>query len=342
MSTNRKNNRDKRDKAVLRNWVKPQSIAQRTLLNVEDQLLDNSTLNEIVDGINEAIQEINRSVRERNIPYVRLNQSKETFNLDKTRVLLRSERSDNRILEDIEDAIEASAENTFLVEFYLNDNGYVEIGYADGTNLEPMNLSNFILVDRESLPCALADIFLDSAMFNSYSFLCKLQPEQKRELNRSKVDFLKLKYHDFTKLDSPFYVFNSDDYKYLSMAFFARKSENSIDLEQLVEMWNEFTYFAFPNSIHVEPPVRDQLEALVDLEQYTQKTRTACANLETGTYWLLRIHRAPVNEQVKAWLEAVFGKAEIGEEKIITFDAFASVLPLVKEQHITAFKLVVD
>lgn len=337
MSTNRKN----RDKPVLRNMVRAQNVAQRSVLNIEAKL-DNSVLREIVDNINETIQKMNRLVSERNIPYIRIDQTEEYFNLDKTRILLRSELSDSQLLSRIEDEFKESDGNTFLVELYLNSNGYVEIGCADGVDLGGGGFSNFILVDYDYLSCALIDVFLDSALFNSYSYLNEMTNEDKRHFNQLKVAYLKNTFVDFTSFNSPFYTFNNKNYSYLSMAFFARESENCINLTYLIDLWNSFVKNTYPNASHIEQPVEKQLTALVDINQYSKEVIDCCKKIEPGCYWLLRIHRVPVNAQIRNWLVSIFGQAEIGSEKIIPFSQFEAVYELVRGQHITAFKFIVQ
>ena len=336
MSTNRKN----REKPVLRNIIKAQTIPQRTLLAFETRI-DSSVLREIVDEINDEIQDLNCIVAERNIPYIRIEQSIEHFNIDKTRVFLRTEMTDSQSLIDLERAYENNPENTFLVELFLNHNGYVEIGYADEFEITTTKVSNGILIDSDYLSCALVDIFVDSAIFNSYSFLRTLSNEEKRNFNKLKVDFLRSKYKDFTTLESSFYVFNNKNYKYLSMAFFARQSKEVIDLDLVIALWDELISQEFKNAVHIEPPVGNQLKALQDYDQYTDKIKNDCLKLSKGAYWLLRIHRKPNANKVKQ-LTAHFGSAELGNERIINFENFAAVEKLVKEQDITAFKLIVS
>lgn len=337
MSTNRKN----RERPVLRNMVKSQNVPRRNIISVETKL-DSASLKKIVDDINDAIEQVNRLVADRNIPYVRIEESRDYFALDKARVLLRSETSDSRVLTKIETEFKESEGNTFLVELYVNDNGYIEIGCAEDADVGATELSNLVLCDREYLSCVLIDIFLDSALFNSYSFLSDLSSKEKRAINQIKVDFLKSVYDDFTSLNSPFYTFNNKRYKYLSMAFFARESEDKIDLSALIDLWERFVRERFDAPQHKEPPIDKQLLSLVDLEQYSNDILNSCHQLSKGAYWLLRIHRAPVNEHIEKWLEAVFGKAEIGSEKIIEFKEFDSVYDLVRDQNITAFKIVVQ
>lgn len=338
MSTNRKN----RSKPVLRNIVQNQKIPRRSILTYQTKL-DKEALRNIVDTINEAIQQINCLVPTRNIPYIRIEESHDPFNLDRTRVFLRSETADTQILSEIKEEFQTSEGSTFLVELYLNDNGYIEIGCAEDTNLETANLSNFVLVDRDFLSCALIDIFLDSAMFNSYSFLRNgLSLKEKRAFNQVKVSFLSDHFKDFTSLHSAFYTFNNKTYRYLSMAFFVRKSENSIDLTEFINLWDEFIQKVYPDLGHKEPSVDEQLASLVDLNQYSNSIINKCKQLPLGSYWLLRIHRTPVNEHIRNWLTALFGQAEIGTEKIIEFDKFDLVYELVRGQNITAFKIIVQ
>lgn len=338
MSTNRKN----RDKPVLRNMVQSQKIPRRDILT--DQIkLDSVELKDVVDTINATIQQINCLVPERNIPYIRIEKSQNSYDLDKTRVLLRSETSDARMLSRIKDEFQANGTTTFLVELYANDNGYIEIGCAEDTKLETADLSNFALVDYEFLSCALVDIFLDSAMFNSFSFLREgISSQEKRAFNQVKVEFLRNVFSDFTALDTPFYIFNNETYRYLSMAFFVRESEDNIDLVKFINLWKQFVQQTYPDSVHIEPPIDEQLALLVDLQQYTNDIINQCKRLSKGSYWLLRIHRAPVNVQVRKWLIALFGQAEIGKEKIIAFDEFYLVHELVFKQHITAFKIIIQ
>lgn len=338
MSTNRKN----RDKPVLRNMVQSSRISKRNILTNQVRL-DGKELRDIVDTINDTIQQLNRLISTRNIPYVRIQQSTETGNLDKTRVLLRSETSDSYDIDAIKTEFQESEGNTYLVELYLNDNGYIEIGCAADVPIATAELSNFLLVDYQYLSCALVDIFLDSAMFNSYSFLSKdLNIKDKREFNQTKVDFLRHTYNDFTSFAAPFYVFKNKRYSYLSMAFFFRKSESEIDLKGFITLWEEFINQTYPAATHIEPPVDDQLLSLVDLSQYSKDIISQCHQLSAGCYWLLRIHRVPTNEHIQKWLLSIFGQSEVGTEKIIEFSRFDTVYELVRAQHITAFKFIVQ
>ena len=336
MSTNRKN----RDKPVLRNMIQVKDIARRNILTNEVKL-DTEMLRELVDDINELIGTINRKVSGRNIPYIGIEETRDHHNLDKTRVLLRSEASDNQELSAIESEFRINEGNTFLVELYINDNGYIEIGCVENSNVDTVPFSNLVLCDREYLSSVLIDIFTDSAMFRSYSFLNELSVDKRRNFNQLKVSYLKSVFSDFTKLSS-FYCFNNKNYKYLSMAFFVRKTENDIDLDALIELWDKFVQQEYPELVHVEPGIDIQLTSFVDIGQISNETISRCHQLPKGTYWILRVHRVPSNEHYRKWIIAVFGRADIGTVKIIKFDELDQYYELVRAQQITAFKIVIQ
>lgn len=151
--------------------------------------------------------------------------------------------------------------------------------------------------------------------------------------------FLKERFGDFTELDSSFYDFNDVQYDYLSIAFFTRIGEDDIDLDELIELWDELIQKHFPTEVHTELPVCDQLAALTDYEQYPKAIFEECRCNPKGAYWLLRIHKEPDPSQV-SWLEAIFGQAKIGEVKVIPFDQLNAIYTLVRNQDITAFKFI--
>lgn len=225
------------------------------------------------------------------------------------------------------------------MEFFLNDNGYAEIGFCDGYDISSAELSNFLLVDSAYLFCALSDIFLDSAIFNSYSFLQKLSSEQKRDFNIIKVEFLQKKYGDFSKFNSPFYEFLNTTYDYLSLAFFTRESEKIIDVDKFIALWDELIATYYNNETHKEPSIEAQLANLDNLDQYSISIKEKCLQLAPGTHWLLRIHKEPPKNR-REWLTQIFGSYNLGSEALLPSDRFESIYSLVQEQVITAYKLI--
>ena len=333
MSTNRKN----RDKPVLRNLVQNRNIQRRSILSLEVKL-DTDRLKEINDHINELIGTINRIVSTRNIPYISIGETTDRNNLDRTRVLLRSEASDRKAILDVEREFKVNEGNTFLVELYINDNGYIEIGCVENSNVQETPFSNLVLCDQQFLECALTDVFIDSAMFRSYSFLNQFDVDQCRKFNQIKVSFLKSIYEDFTKVET-FYKFNNKRYKYLSFAFFARKSEDEIDLKLLVDLWDRFVSKTYSNETHVEPDVETQISAFVDTENFKNRIIEECQKKAKGAYWILRGSRKP-NEKYVAWLTALFGRAKLGRVQIIEFEQLDQYKELLEMHQITAFKII--
>lgn len=339
MSTNRKN----RYEAVISNRAK--NPCRRDLFDLDNKFNDKN-LRMCVDELNEIIQRINRIVASRNIPYFRVDRSYNYNNVDKARVVIRSESSDEEKLLRIENEFKISLDNTFLVDVFIHNNGYIEIGCPLEARDLSRGFSGFLLIDRDFLSCALIDIFLDIAMFNSYSYLKELSVKNKREFNIKKIEFLESLYGGFTNYTAGFYKFNANasDYQYLSMAFFTRENEHQINYGKLIGLWNDFVKQEFEGYTHKEPPICQQLVHLVDYEQYTLKTLSECERLETGAWWLLRVIKSPIgtDDLVQKHLQVAMGNVSIGTEKIIRFDDLESIYDLVQEKYISAFKIIVN
>lgn len=93
-----KNRRERENKALIRNCIKNSSIPRRSLLVAENEI-NSQTLSAHVDDINELIQNINCIVHSRNIPYIRIEQQQPDYlDLSKTRVIVRSEKTDTDLL----------------------------------------------------------------------------------------------------------------------------------------------------------------------------------------------------------------------------------------------------
>lgn len=243
MSTNRKN---RTGPAMLRNLVRGDAVTKRNLLVLSAQF-NQAELSTICDELNSCIQQLNCEIAERSFPYFSIHQTTDPQNISKTRVVLRTEE-DYQAIKNVCEALEDDDENTHLVEVFLNSCGYLEIGYTDVAGMHAGELDGCVLADFEYLPCVLIDIFLDSTMFSSYSFLKKLSPTEKRQFNQTKVEFIINKFGPLTsarKRHDLFYTFLNSKYSYLSLAFFARKSEEEVDLAYLAALWDELvnSYF---------------------------------------------------------------------------------------------------
>lgn len=339
MSTNRKN---RMDKVVIRNQISSRKIPIRDLLTCTWKYRE-PRLSEIVDEINAALQLLNRRIPTRNVPYIRISEKKELRTVDRARVLFRSELSSLDDLMQVANARDdIDSRNTYLVELYLNSNGYIEIfsGTATISESREPDFDGIVLIDSEYVDCVLIDIFLDSQMFNSYSFLKSLSDSEKREFNKKKVAFLQNKFGKFSEMKEAFYQFQNDQYKYLSLAFFARKDENEIDLDLLIELWNELVAKYYPHGKHSEPSPAEQVQALVNIKQYDNRLYERLAELKPGGYWLMRVNKKCPPEKVD-WVQSIIGSAELGAYRIIPFDSLDAIYPLVEDLILTAFKIVV-
>lgn len=337
MSTNRKNRSD--PSTVLRNQLVSGKIPKRYMLNLRYSI-DTSTLKKINDSINNVIQQLNLHIESRNIPYLRLEVSSNKNDVDKTRVVLRTEQTPSKMLSSIEISQCESEDNTYLVELYLNDNGYIEIGCAPNYNMEKERFDGRILVDQEFIACIFVDIFVDSSLFNSYSFLKHLSVQEKRDFNKKKIAYLKKNFGSFEALNHPFYKFNHDNYKYLSMAFFARKNESEIDYDKLIFLWDNLVSEYYPNEKHREPPIDDQLAMHFDHKQLPSYVSTSLASAPLGTYWVIRIIQEIRSEPKISRIVSIFGNCSVGTVKIINFSDIKTCIDLVEEKYLSAIKVI--
>lgn len=341
MSTNRKN---RTGPAILRNQVRGDAITGRALLDLSANI-NSKELSATCEELNSYIQQLNCMIAERFIPYFSIVSTTEPYNLGKTRVVLRTEM-EYQVKRDAVEALRENSENTHLVEIFLCNNGYLEIGYIDESETNEEKLDGCILADFEYLPCVLIDIFLDSAIFSSYSFLKELPAAEKRAFNRKKVEFILRKFGPLLSTQETndwFYTFQNDDYSYLSLSFFARKSEMEVDLEYLSSLWAELVKKYYPINKHKAPPVQKQIECFCDYGQLSPAVTDEICNLTPYTYWLIRICRdCSKNEKTEKQLDAVFGSHEIGKTKVKPFEDFPLFEQLLQDRWITAFKVVVQ
>ena len=105
------------------------------------------------------------------------------------------------------------------IEFFVHTS-YNELTFSNN------NFDIKILLDEYGLATVFTDIFLDSAMFNSYSFLKGLSDEEKHAFGMKKLEFYKNKGLEcFYRLDRE----DEDRLLYYSLAFSCRKSFEEFD-----------------------------------------------------------------------------------------------------------------
>lgn len=324
-------------RAFTRNFSK--YVIDRYIL-IDNELMDENKQNDFVNKVNEAlwfaIQEVNMLVEDRLVPFVHVKRVRMVDN--KLRIVV-NDYECPRKLSDYDEAEELNLEDvSHLLNFKpLSPHRHVMLG----DKLIPGNAR--MLLDENELVGAAADIFLDIAMFHSYSFLDGMTLEKKKEFSNEKFA-----YYRQEELDSYYEIDENIPPTYFSFAFYARETVKFIDFDRYVWIWNEFisTHFSDESDIHDSP------------DEHIKKYYRDRDNLEgcylTSSFWdrqaagaklLLRINREPNTNERKQMICTYFGikPFHVGAVKIVPLNEYYK--PFVQKQlaelYITAFKVIV-
>lgn len=200
-----------------------------------------------------------------------------------------------------------------------------------------------MLIDGRSQIAAAVDIFLDIAMFHSYSFLDELSIKDKKEFNKIKFEFFMN-----NKLDS-FYVIDDKNLPdFLSFAFAARIDVNKFSVENYCDIWNEFIKQYFFSEKHLMISPEKQVALHSDKGMIDNRYFDACywEKKSKGDYLLLRINRGPTTNKEKVEIANYFSvpKFHCGPIKVVPISEYNKpfVKKWIREYYISAFKIVVS
>ena len=170
---------------------------------------------------------------------------------------------------------------------------------------------------------------------NSYSFFKDMDIVQKKKISEEKYVF-------FKKEGLPcFYDCHQDKVLYYSLSFSARGSEEEFDLESYIGYWNNFIKAYYPNNIHKEKSIKEQITQHVDYEELPKNIHKKFENLECGAYLLLRTNKDRT-EKLHPSICTLFGinKYSKGKIKIVPIELFDEYKPLMENLDVSAFKIV--
>lgn len=329
--------RNERRRAFTRNFSK--YCIDRYIL-IDNELMDENKQNDFVNKVNEtlwlAIQEVNMLVEDRLLPFVHVKRVRVVDN--KLRIVV-NDYECPRKLTDYDEAEELNLNDVshLLIFKPLSPQRHI----MHGDKLIPGNAR--MLLDDNELVGAAADIFLDIAMFNSYSFLVDMTSEKKQQFSNEKFS-----YYRQEKLDSYYEIDETAPPAYFSFAFYARETVRSIDFDRYVWIWNKFisTHYGDKSDVHDLPydhikkyyRDKDNLEGCYLTSSFWNQ-QTAGAKL------LLRINREPNTNERKQMICAYFGikPFRLGAVKIVPINEYYK--PFIQKQlaelYITAFKVIV-
>lgn len=295
--------------------------------------------NRTVKNINESlwvnIQEVSLRCAERQIPFINLVAADDYDNEHLRLVMTDKTFKDGSIPEDL---IPFSSISHMLILRITNN--YDIISICDSNK----EISAKMIIDQKYFISSAIDILLDIAMFNSYSFLRNLSIKEKKEFNLKKIEFFNKKKFDC------FYSFEEDKSrfpKYLSFAFAARTTIDTIDYDTYISIWDEFIKTYYPDKIHIEDTVMEQLKKHSDYGAIDVKGLANRLNQRSnGAYIVLRTNRRNRAKPIEKELCDFFkiSSFHIGAIRIISLNDFVTTpmfYRFVKNLEVSAFKVVV-
>lgn len=340
-----KNNRkNQKGKAFLKNftedYINRMILADKELINKES-VIDNNTmrdkLKEITEDVNYQIQSLNLKVC-RNIPYLSLRFSIEFC--EEVRMYMRNTPETFDLKLQIDDAM-----NTFVNISHFLDL-YVVAGGQEIYISEINNVDGEIVADFDYKEIAITDIFLDIAMFNSYSFLKHMPAPDKKKFSKMKAE-----YYSTNKLDSFFINEENAKLDYYSFAFACHSTDDNgniiFDAEKYINIWDSFIKENYPNGTHIEYPVEKQIEMRVD-DHIPHDYYKRFASYSPGIYFIFRVNKKDIPVKRKASVNNMFktSNCEVGDLCIVNLEDaikyFDNFNELFTDLFIAAFKVVIQ
>ena len=296
--------------------------------------------NRINDRINYAIQELSIKITDRQLPFMTIEKIPIGFDSavisqeDKkrrVRGVIRDITTDEVLLESIGKRISENENISHSIEFFANTT-------YDGLTFSNNHFDVKVLTEKEVLEDVFADIFLDSAMFNSYSFLKEMSNEEKHEFGKKKFEFyIKHNLPCYYRLD----IEDENRIFYYSLAFSCRTSNNDFDYDKYIELWNDFIKDYYSDKVHLEKSITEQLNQYIDPKQLPKSLSRNLARREEGAYLVLRINRnqtISLNERIMNY----FGLKEyhIGVIKVVPILEYYRIQDMLKNLDVAAYKVV--
>jgi len=158
----------------------------------------------------------------------------------------------------------------------------------------------------------------------------------------AKKRFSREKYEYFKNNNLPcFYDCSKDKLLYYSISFSARISESEFDKDKYINYWNKFIDIYYPNEIHEEKNIKEQIKQHVDYKELPQNIHKKFENLPAGSYLILRTNKDRT-EELHPMLFSLFGMKKYykGKIKIISVEEFEMYKPLMENLDVSVFKVV--
>ena len=306
-----------------------------------ESLSDNMTL---VDKLKLVKNEVNYNIQllnlivPRNIPYLSIAFCYEPC--DNMRLCFRQPlESSGDLLLQIDDRLTNYINITHLLDYYAVS-GIKEIKNSNNKNIDMK-----INADMDLSCVVINDIFIDIAYFNSFSFLRQMTTAAKKKFSKKKAEYFKK-----NNLTSFFDKTDENDLEYYSFAFSCHTRHGKsigFDINKYIRIWDDFIQQYFPNEIHVERSVQEQIEMRVD-EHIPKDYYKKFIGKEKGNHFLLRINKTGIPEKYVKYVCNLFGIPAIsdGQLCILSYEELNNSLKnhkdLYENLYISVFKVVVQ
>lgn len=293
-------------------------------------------LNSINEAINISIQELSIKITNRQLPYIII----EKLPVDFSNIQISQEDKRRRIRGFIRDL---RTNIVSLKKFDDDESISHSIEFFTNTTYQALTFSNLdfdakILMSKDGLQNVFMDIFLDSAMFNSYSFLKGMSTLDKHEFGKKKFEYFKNKNLPcFYRIDTE----DIDQIFYYSLAFSCRTSDNEFDYDMYIKLWDDFIAECYPNEKHIEKSISEQLQMYIDAEQLPKNLKTKFVRKKEGAYLILRINRNQT-KSLEERINSYFGIDDfhIGEIKIKEISEYYNIQDMLRNLDVAAYKIV--
>lgn len=312
----------------LKNFTK--NIEQRIIITDKSdkklRILDEMMV-DINHDLNLIIQNINLKVRDRQVPYITLSVRHENTIDPSSRFVIRNFETSPVFEQTIRSQLESSVSLSHMIDI-LVALGYLTIGQGEISDVE-------LIISPEYVHSAIIDIALDIVMFNSYSFLRDMELDKKREASKLKYIFYK------NCGDTSIYECTRENLSYFSLAFLARISEDEFDVGRYIAYWEDFVSRYYPNCIHKEQTLKEQICKHVDIAELPKNVLRHFTNRPKGAYLLLRTNKDRT-EDLHPQIFSLFGlnRYRKGRIKVVDISEHDKYKKLLENLDISAFKIV--
>ncbi len=320
--------------AYMRNFT---TNTEDRYIYIDDDMMSYEQKDIFVSRVNEqlwyTIQEVNALTESNNLPYINLRRVEDDYD-DRLRIVISPDDSDFKANE----KRYVDRNNSHVVVMKQDSSQRkVQLGDLKGNGRAE------IIADDTGRIDAIVDVFLDIAMFNSYSFLRTMNVVKRRDFNIIKNEFFAE-----NSFNSYFEINSEDSPTYISFAFSTHITHNKLNYLSYVLTWEKFVNKYYPTEKNINLKPTEQLKKHVDYENIDNifKTNEFWKSFSKGGYLLLRTNSRPNSEDRINNLLSIFGQPtyHIGITKIVPLQQYFSPYYKddLKELNVSAFKIVVD